>query len=290
MGIQAMLLKIQRSEMPTWLLLAWAFVSLVGCCGERVYRCDNGSCGMLSGRCGDASGTCHICGRAAGHCLGHPWLAIKEAIHCKGCGDCYWDEWYSDPPDECDPCDDCGNHIGPRCCPPKRLHGVYEHLKGKRFCDTTCGPAGCGTEGCSEVGYDEGDVVFDDGSYAEESYDAVESIPQHIPQTHPKKATTPQKTTPRKSTPPADMDSMEPAETTPETDVLPMPRSRSLLPGDDAESSTEENATPLKQPSVSEPEAKKPTGVRGKTVAHQRQPYAYDFEASSPPKNQYRSR
>ncbi|WP_146443611.1 hypothetical protein [Botrimarina colliarenosi] len=32
---------------------------------------------------------------------------------CGGCGDLYWNEWHSDPPRCCDPCDDCGNWVGP---------------------------------------------------------------------------------------------------------------------------------------------------------------------------------
>lgn len=31
-----------------------------------------------------------------------------------GCGEIYWDEWLSDPPACEDPCDDCGNYVGPR--------------------------------------------------------------------------------------------------------------------------------------------------------------------------------
>jgi hypothetical protein len=43
------------------------------------------------------------------------WLfAIFEYGYCdSGCGETYWGEFHSDPPDCCDPCDNCGNYIGP---------------------------------------------------------------------------------------------------------------------------------------------------------------------------------
>jgi hypothetical protein len=30
------------------------------------------------------------------------------------CGECYWSEWFNDPPACCDPCDCYGNYSGPR--------------------------------------------------------------------------------------------------------------------------------------------------------------------------------
>jgi hypothetical protein len=39
-----------------------------------------------------------------------------------GCGELYWDEWLSDPPDACDPCDNCGNWIGPQLPGPSCFH------------------------------------------------------------------------------------------------------------------------------------------------------------------------
>ena len=32
---------------------------------------------------------------------------------CTGCGELYWNEWHNDPPSVCEPCDRCGNYIGP---------------------------------------------------------------------------------------------------------------------------------------------------------------------------------
>src|SRR5690349_16817589 len=37
-----------------------------------------------------------------------------------GCGECYWSEWFNDPPDCHDPCDCYGNLAG------KRHHGVMQ--------------------------------------------------------------------------------------------------------------------------------------------------------------------
>jgi hypothetical protein len=36
---------------------------------------------------------------------------------CSGCSDeAYWCEWHNDPPRCCDPCDRCGNWVGPSGC------------------------------------------------------------------------------------------------------------------------------------------------------------------------------
>jgi hypothetical protein len=40
---------------------------------------------------------------------------LPSRLACgSGCGEVYWDEWLSDPPDCEDPCDDCGYYVGPR--------------------------------------------------------------------------------------------------------------------------------------------------------------------------------
>ncbi len=39
---------------------------------------------------------------------------LKPLCGCGGCGgELYWSEWHNDPPACCDPCDRCGNFIGP---------------------------------------------------------------------------------------------------------------------------------------------------------------------------------
>ncbi len=71
------------------------------CCPDRGPAC-GGSChGPPCGGCGAGS----RCGLLRGilRCL---------CDDCNGCGEVYWGPFHSDPPDYCDPCDDCGNWIG----------------------------------------------------------------------------------------------------------------------------------------------------------------------------------
>lgn len=35
---------------------------------------------------------------------------------CMGCGEKYWGDWHENPPIKPDPCDCCGNYIGPQSC------------------------------------------------------------------------------------------------------------------------------------------------------------------------------
>jgi hypothetical protein len=223
--------------------------------------------------------------------VGHPFIALKEAIHCKGCGDCYWDEWYSDPPDECDPCDDCGNYIGERCCPPKRFKGVYAHLKGGRHC-----PPGC-TDACC---HDASEPLFDETAEDEESgYDSAEIVPATPRQ--PTRATpAPKKATPKKVAPMPEP--MAEASDLPTEDSLPAPRatpSRSrndILPmepeadGDSfrpapATESDEPSTRDLipREPSALQPEARKPSTKNAKPISHSRVAYFDDFDHDSPP-------
>jgi hypothetical protein len=84
----------------------------------------------------------------------------------RGCGEIYKDEWYSDPPDCCDPCDRChGEYTGQGgyCClgPFQRMLACLHHYK---YCPPpNCGPwrpifghcAPCGPScgpGCSTCG------------------------------------------------------------------------------------------------------------------------------------------
>ena len=129
--------------------LLLAIMAIGGCANERVYRCNEKGHPLLSGRydsCASASTHCHLCGKRAGHCFGHPLVYLKEKLFCNGCGDIFFDEWLSDPPDKCDPCDDChGDWVGERCCPPKMLHRVGAMFVGGRCSDQTCSHAGCGS-------------------------------------------------------------------------------------------------------------------------------------------------
>jgi hypothetical protein len=59
----------------------------------------------------------------------------------RGCSDVYWGEWVSDPPDCCDPCDQCfGQWTGPHgYC---RL-GPLQHLLAALHCYSYCPPPCC---------------------------------------------------------------------------------------------------------------------------------------------------
>ncbi len=66
--------------------------------------------------CGECDGPCAA--RACGPC-GRPWgplswfFDIFFAGYCgDGCGELYWSDFHSEPPDCCDPCDRLGNWTG----------------------------------------------------------------------------------------------------------------------------------------------------------------------------------
>jgi hypothetical protein len=98
-----------------------------------------GRCGVLArcrarracvddcGDCGDCGGCGPVRGRACGEpaCRVRPivgplsWLASLFTHDSYWGGSCgqyrYWGDFYGDPPDICDPCDDCGNYTGRGC-------------------------------------------------------------------------------------------------------------------------------------------------------------------------------
>jgi hypothetical protein len=70
-----------------------------GVCGQ----CCGGACGSgCDSACDDG-----CCGDSQGEGL------MGKLFGCTGCGECYWNEWHNDPPPLCEPCDRCGNYIGP---------------------------------------------------------------------------------------------------------------------------------------------------------------------------------
>jgi hypothetical protein len=83
------------------------------CCGEAACGCEN-TCGCEP--CCDAGCGCEpCCATECAPCYVSPCKALWNALcGCSGC-DCelYWSEWHNDPPRCCDPCDQCGNWIGP---------------------------------------------------------------------------------------------------------------------------------------------------------------------------------
>lgn len=196
---------------------------LTGCVSPYAYYC-NDSCGgpaALSGRYGDCGTTpcasvggprvgpvaCDDCAGPCGEdctaapCCGlTPFGLIRNMFTCNaGCGEIYWGEWYYDPPDACDPCNDCGDYVGPRCCPPRGWLRFWHGLHGGRFCPTGC-EVGCGApcaSDCSDGTHApacdcESSGAPTDAFYEEagpaESYEVLEQ-PQVVPQAQPQPAT-----------------------------------------------------------------------------------------------------
>lgn len=115
-------------------------------------------------------GSCDTCGTCGGTCEGHtPAGYLGHTLTCaSGCGQVYWGPWLSDPPDECDPCDDCGNWVGERCCPPKLRHRLVAGLHGARHCDM-CGGKGCASCGKGSFGKGHGGEIIGEGVIVSES-------------------------------------------------------------------------------------------------------------------------
>lgn len=108
----------------------------VGCGVEPGCGCAvgcGGTCG--SGRCGcgvlQAVGFgLHAIGTEVGNLLRPIGVPLGLCCPCGsgccgGCGDFYWHEWHSDPPRCCDPCDDCGNWVGPS--DSTSMRAPYDH-------------------------------------------------------------------------------------------------------------------------------------------------------------------
>ena len=56
---------------------------------------------------------------------------LRDLVACNGgCGRIYWGEWAYDPPDECDACNDHGDWVGPRPCPPRGWLNLFSGLCG----------------------------------------------------------------------------------------------------------------------------------------------------------------
>lgn len=85
-----------------------------GCTGGGSSGAD-GACGCSS--CGgagcDACGGCSLYRNKWCKCGPFPVLRwIGGWLDCAGCGECYYNEWYNDPPACADPCDCYGNWAG----------------------------------------------------------------------------------------------------------------------------------------------------------------------------------
>ena len=107
---------------------------------------------MASGCCAPCATSCGPdgCGSPCGPDTLLPHL-VERTRCASGCGDVYLGEWYADPP-HCDPCDQCGNHVGPvACCKP-----WLQQLWGTRY------EGGCCVDGCADCAGHH-DVHYSDG-------------------------------------------------------------------------------------------------------------------------------
>jgi hypothetical protein len=97
------------------------------CPGPPTYRwCPHGDqchadpCDLFGGECGEACDPTAVCSgrrpcyRRWGPLAGLVWLFTGDTWCGRSCGERYWGEWFSDPVDCCDPCDQCGNFTGVR--------------------------------------------------------------------------------------------------------------------------------------------------------------------------------
>jgi hypothetical protein len=122
-----------------WLsVVVVALVGASGCCVNRFGEPVPSGAGAMSGLHLLRGQRCSSCG---------PTTFAEKSACRTGCGEIYWDEWLSDPPDCCDPCDDCGNWVGPQmCCRKRPIGGLWSMLWGCR--GETCSDGECCDQGC----------------------------------------------------------------------------------------------------------------------------------------------
>ena len=191
-------------------------MSSAGCCldclhspGDRplTRAMAGGPCAICGGGCGAKCRKVHggDCGDSCGHhgVRQGPIDDCHDGAACgSGCGEVYWDEWVSDPPDCVDPCDDCGNWIGHQpCAGPIRdswLSLLGSHRRGKHGHGrkhAACGATGCAAGGCEAAGHcescagcghDGGEpvdgILYDENMpYEYESMPPIPSLPKAAP-------------------------------------------------------------------------------------------------------------
>ena len=185
-------------------------VALAGCASPYTYYCDDGCGGpaALSGRHGDCgSAACDGCGSfesvpgdtGCGPCgvvdpfCGHTITGLlRGMVTCNaGCGDIYWGEWSHDPPDQCDPCNNHGDFVGQRCCPPSCWSRIWSGIHGARYCPvgctsgcSACCDIPCGREpgcGCDDCGGHESTIYEDEGYESVEPMEQLEPVPAQPP-------------------------------------------------------------------------------------------------------------
>lgn len=153
----------------------------------------SGCCG-LSGRVSQCNGCNDGYGGGGATCTPRPRGPLdammnwrRELVCGSGCGEVYYGEWISTPPDCNDPC--CGEQfVGgavkaePFCVQPGTIFGNLRGLYGSRDCEF-CGNAftdcGCGDSGyggcpgdCGGCGGEvvQGDVIYDGGTVIDSGY------------------------------------------------------------------------------------------------------------------------
>ncbi len=154
-------------------LLAILLISSTGCCVHRMGgpydACShNSNVGVRPWEMGKCGG-CSTCGSRE---------SLGDVASCRwGCGEIYWDEWLSEPPDCCDPCDECGNWAGPQsCCRGGKLAGIWSSLWGCR--GEPCSDGECCASRGGWCGHEGGSSCVDGADMNSPFVDEVESPPQ----------------------------------------------------------------------------------------------------------------
>ena len=152
-----------------------------GGCGQSCGSSCGASCGAACGAsCGPSCGcdSCATCGPSltCSQCCGGIKYWLNGRCYAgRSCGQKYWGEWVSDPPYCCDPCNQCANFVGPRCCGPGPLLRLWNAVACNPCCNScnSCGGAGCGAcgggysagygsyggGGCSTCGGGQGNIM-----------------------------------------------------------------------------------------------------------------------------------
>jgi hypothetical protein len=182
-----------------------ALVSASGCCcGGPNAPC--GPCGPFGrglickpgyGIDCRARGCGPTCGPSCGPSCGPDAPCCKPSLTCSPCGgglkywlngrcycgpsccERYWGEWISDPPYCCDPCNQCGHFVGPKCCGPGPLMRLWSAITCPH--GSCCGGPGIGygacrgcATGCSSCS---GGVPYASGSILHENWDHPRPTP-----------------------------------------------------------------------------------------------------------------
>jgi hypothetical protein len=151
---------IRRAILSSLVLIA---AGLSGCTYHM--QCGSAGCGTMpaTADCGCGQAACDG-GCGVGRGFGPLGFARNMSTCGAGCGRMYINEWVNDPPDNCDPCDDCGNWIGDQCCPKRfwRWANASRSLFGFRYDRPLRVAGGCGCAHHAGMhGMHEGEVIYD---------------------------------------------------------------------------------------------------------------------------------